>query len=365
MSARGGNESPALPRLLLHGLDSLYVSYFLDTASGAMDWEELAWRKERARNRREELAELILGSERFALMPYGKKPYTYVMGNRAFEVRMAERMQPSHHVQFFSEALWTEGADALHARFGSWCASLDLATIRPEKVARADWAFDYHLPAPDFDIGCFVTRAAKDATHREHGKVQTFRMGQGDVVVRVYDKTAEIEQQSGKSWFFELWGHRDCVWRIEFQVRRARLKEAGIRTLAELHTLQADLLRELATHHTTLRVPSSDSNRARWPLHPLWRRLLDDIDAMPQTGLVRALDPQNELSWRQAKQLKMLYGYLKGLGAVRGLIEERNGPPDLPELIAALPELLAAEHAPALWRADIEQRMTAYRYGKW
>ena len=202
-------------RLLLRGIDSLYVSFYLDTATSSIDWEDLAYRKERVRTEGREFSELPLGSESFALLPYGKKPYRYVLTNRAFEVRLGERMQPACHVQFFSEALWADGPDALETRLRDWCASLGLKHIQREVVSRADWAFDYHLPVIDFDARSFVSRATKDATHREHGKPQTFRMGQGEVVIRVYDKSTEIEQQSGKAWFFDLWGRKDQVWHMD------------------------------------------------------------------------------------------------------------------------------------------------------
>lgn len=352
-------------KLLLRGIDSLYVSFYLDTATCSIDWEDLAYRKERVRTEGNDFAELSLGSESFALLPYGKKPYRYVLTNRAFEVRLGERMQPACHVQFFSEALWSDGPDALETRLRDWCASLGLTHIQREVISRADWAFDYHLPIIDFDASSFVSRATKDATHREHGKPQTFRMGQGEVVVRVYDKSTEIEQQSGKAWFFDLWGRKDQVWRIEFQVRGERLKQAGIRTFADMRDLQHDLLRELAENHTTLRAKTSDSNRSRWPLHPLWQQLSADIARMPQLGMVRAIDPESSLAWRQAKQLKALYGSLKGLSAVRSLITGKDQPIALEEMLRVLPRLLVRDHTDTLWRADIEHRMTAYRYGKW
>lgn len=112
--------------------------------------------------------------------------------------------------------------------------------------------------------------------------MRTVALGTGHTVIRVYDKVAEIGQNSGKAFFFELWGQTDGVWRIEFRLRRERLKRAGIGTLGDIKERQNDVLRELAIHHTTLRAPLPDSNRSRWPLHPLWRRLGRDIAALPQ-----------------------------------------------------------------------------------
>ena len=198
-------------------------------------------------------------------------------------------MYPSCHVQFYSKGLWHLGLDGLADRIDIWRRSLGLVESRPDAVSRVDFAFDFHLPIADLVVDHFVTRASKDATYRQHGQAQTFTFGRGEVVIRIYDKTAEIEQQSGKSWFFGMWGRKDQVWRIEFQIRRERLKQAGIETVADLKDMQNDLLRELATNHTSLRCPNGDSNRSRWPLHPLWQSLLNEIAKQPQTGLVRSI----------------------------------------------------------------------------
>lgn len=363
--ASASAEDSVIPPLLACGLDSLYVSYYLDTATSPLDWDDLAYRKQRARTEAREFSEFELGSESFALMPYGAKPYTFILTNRAFEIRLAERLQPSCYVRFFSEALWSFGLDDVEQRFRRWSTSVGLVWLRPECISRADWAFDYHLPDVDFTAECFVSRATKDATHREHGRPQTIRLGQGDVVIRVYDKSAEIEQASGKAWFHDLWGRATEVWRVEFQVRSDRLKEAGIGTLADLRACQYDLLRELAQSHTTLRLRSQDSNRSRWPLHPLWRKLLMDIATLPQTGLVRAFDPERALRWRMRKQCQSLYGNLKGLAAVESLLNQRREPVSLGRLLEMLPDLLAFEHSDVLWRTDVGNRMTAHRYGKW
>jgi hypothetical protein len=54
----------------------------------------------------------------------------------------------------------------------------------------------------DFDEDSFVSRTHKDSQYRDHGKIQTFTLGQGRHCLRIYDKVAEIEQQSDKVWFF-------------------------------------------------------------------------------------------------------------------------------------------------------------------
>jgi len=354
------------PKLLLSGLDSLYVSYFLDTSAGKLDWDDLAYRKERIRHSRNDVhTEIVCGTERFALLPYGRKPYSYVLTNKSFEIRLAEHMRPNCHVQIFSEALWKSGADFTLARIEEWFRSIKFVHTRPNVVSRADWAFDYHLPFIDFAWDDFVSVAEKENSWRKHRKAETFTFGVGDPVIRVYDKAAEINQESGKTWFHELWARKDKVWRIEFQARRKRLDLAGIDSTADIGCVQGDLLRELAQRHTTLRVPNGDSNRSRWPLHRLWQALLDDIAALPQTGLVRDLDPLAPIDWRLHQLTKSLYGTLKAIAALRQIKSDAPEPLSLDNLLVLLSKILPSHHDAVVWKQEVARRVADYGLGRW
>jgi hypothetical protein len=355
-----------VPRLLLQGLDSLYVSYFFDMKTGGLDWDDLSYRKERLKQSRAAgFSKIVLGSETFALLPNGKKPYSYIVTAKPFKIYLSENLQPGCHVQFSSEGLWQTGAQGLLNRIEAWASSLGFRSTRPNVVARADWAFDYHVPEVDFTRDHFVSRAIKNATWRERQTDQTFSFGAKDVLIRIYDKVAEIAQQSGKAWFYPLWGQTTDVWRIEFQVRRERLKQAAIGSTEELLALQNDLLRELAGNHTTLRRPASDTNRSRWPMHPLWLALQGDIAALPQTGLVRHIDPQMPLDWRLYQQCKSLVGSLKGIAAVTALKAGSTEAPELNHLLGLLPDLLSPHHEEHTWTHDVEQRIAAHGLGQW
>ncbi|MBB3065771.1 hypothetical protein [Limibacillus halophilus] len=354
------------PRLLLSGIDSLYVSYFVSMGESWLDFDELAYQQQRLKeSRRDEVAKITIGGESFALMPYGLHPYRYVLVNEDFEIRLTEKMQPSCHVRFSSKGLWSHGYAALLARLNAWLEAINGALYRPSSVSRIDWSFDYDLPLVDFAADHFVTRASKDAIYREHGLVQTLTFGRGEVVVRLYDKSAEIEQESGKVFFHQLWGQKENVWRVEFQIRRERLAPGGITNPTEIGIHQGDILRELANSHTTLRKPSGDSNRSRWPLHPLWQGLLQDISALDQTGLIREIDRQAPLNWRLFQQTKSLHGGLKGLAAVLGLLKGATAPLTIEEVHAELLSHLKLHHDPYTWEQDVAARITKYSYGLW
>ncbi len=354
-----------LPRLLIHGLDSFYVCYYFDLASSKLDFDELEYLKQLAKDREADKAHIEIGRERFQVMPSGQKFYKCVLVNRDFKIALAEHMHPSVKVQFFSEALWRDGARALHERIIEFAKAIGAATLKPEQIVRADWAFDFDLAAIDFDEDDFVSRAIKNNKWRKGHAVQTFGFGVGEIVARIYDKVAEIDNASGKAWFHDLWGQKENVWRVEFQVRGERLRQAGIRTIDDLEDLQGDLLKQLALAHTSLRRPNGDSNRARWPLHPLWQSLVAAIDAMPQLGLCRHYDPANSLEYRYRKMSQSLYGSLKGLGALSHLMAPSKGIPTFEEILKQLPKATDPFHSDSIWQAALEERLRKHRAGQW
>lgn len=349
-------------RLLLRGIDSLYVSFYLDGLG--FDWEELDYRKALIGQDRSQYGKIELGGREWALSPGGKFPYRYVLSDACYEIRLTDKMQPSCHVQFSSRGLWTVGLPKLIEDLLAWFDAVGTHQIRPNAVSRADFAFDFHLPVVDFTTESFVTRLTKDAVWREHGAQQSFQLGQGDVVVRLYDKVAEINQASGKLWFYELWKQQQDVWRIEFQVRRQELKKRGIKTLDDLKDHQGDLLRELCTRHTTLRVPTGDRNRARWPLHPLWTALQAVVEQDDQLGLIEAIDPSAMLNHSAMHQARSLYGQLKGLASVLSLQANLDEALPIEKVLARLPKLFKWHHHPDLWKSDVEERMDARRLGR-
>jgi len=192
-----------------------------------------------------------------------KSGYPFLIENEAFSIQFGEFNKPSFFVTFRSIALWHSSAQGLHERLLTWAASVGLRAYQPEKLSRVDFTFDYHLPLIDFDEDNFVSSFAKDNQHRKHGKVQTFRLGEGNLVLRIYNKCDEITEKSSKTWFYDLWGIDKEVWRIEWQTRKDWLRLVGIQTFEDLKERQGDLLRVLVNDHTTLRIKAEDSNRSR------------------------------------------------------------------------------------------------------
>jgi len=354
-------------RLLLHGIDTLQCAYYLYPADpGKLDFESLRVMKEDLREAKvKEPAKVVLGEKTFLLHPFGTSSgYPFLMSDEDFKVEFGESNSPSFFVTFRSQALWRESAYSLHQKFLDWSESVGLAPLRPERISRIDCCFDYHLPTVDFETDHFVSRFSKDAVYREDGKVQTFSFGRGDVVLRVYDKVAEIRQQSNKVWFHTLWEMDQDVWRIEWQVRKPILRQFGIVTFEDLKRFQPDLLRYLAEDHTSLRVPDGDTNRSRWPLHPLWADLRESVGQMDLLGVCRINGKEAALEERMVRMAIAVYGYAKRAAAIQCVKKNKEVIP-LDEALDSLRNRIAVFHHHFNWSIDVKKRIESIEGGEW
>jgi hypothetical protein len=227
-----------------------------------------------------------------------------------------------------------------------------------------DFSFDYHLPELDFDESNFVSRSVKDSKYRENGKLQSLCFGKDNVVMRFYDKIAEIDQQSSKVWFYELWGQDRDVWRIEWQVRKDKLRDFGIRTFHDLDEFKGDLLKYLGSEHDTLRVKTEDTNSSRWPFHPLWQDLLDQIQKLGVFGASNIDFMSCVLEEREERIAIAVYGYLKRVAAIKR-VQEKSDRVRLIEAFDRLRCKIFELHEPFSWELDVKKRAKQIELGKW
>jgi hypothetical protein len=359
--------SALAPRFLISGLDTVQAAYYLRPTNGStFSFESLLITKERLRADKVREGEPVsIGDWSFILQPYGSSSgYPLVLKNPQFTVECGEYNTPGFFVTFRSEALWQQGAKALHEHFLTWARSVGLVAVKVESLSRVDFAFDYLLPVVDFTEDSVVSLSSKDSQHRENGALQTLTFGRGDIVLRIYDKVAEIAQQSDKVWFFQLWGETEKVWRMEWQVRKDALQRFGLRTFEDLFAGQGDLLRYLATEHESIRVSNADSNRSRWPLHPLWRDLLAQIESFDSQGTYRSIDPQAALDERLLRMAISVYGYLKRIAAITGM-QHAEDFVSLPTAQERMEQLVYRVHSPGAWRLDVQAKRDQMQLGNW
>ena len=352
---------------LLSGLDTVECAYYLRPAAHCtLDFGQLGIEKEVLRqSKKREPKKIEIGGIDFFLQPYGSgSGYPFVIENEAMTIEFGEFNEPSFFVTYRSIALWHQGAAALHQQFIDWSERLGFIAAKDESLSRVDFTFDYLLPGIDFTEDDFVSLSAKDSQHRKDRQVQTFSFGKGDVMLRVYNKVAEITEKSQKTWFFNLWGGvTENVWRIEWQVRKDVLRRFGLRSFTDLFEGQGDILRYLAQEHTTLRVPNEDSNRSRWALHLLWQSLQAHIGTLQAQGVYREFDTQEMLNARLMRIAVSVQGYLKRIAALEcirlGLPMQTNQ-----EALRRLQGLLSEVHDPLTWKTDVQKRIDAIKLGQ-
>lgn len=352
---------------LIQGFDTIECAYYMTRMDGAsLDFEAIAVQKEElSRSKSKSGAKIRLGSEEFLLASHGTSSgYPYLIENEAFIIQFGEFNRPNFFVKYRSIALWHHGAQALHDRFIAWAASVGLIPYQPERLSRVDFAFDYQIPLIDFDEDNFVSQSRKDNQHRSNGKIQGFKFGVDQIVLRVYNKSDEINEKSHKTWFFDIWGVDQDVWRVEWQVRKNVMRFIGLESFADLVELQGDLLRQLVKDHTTLRLQAKDTNRSRWPLHPLWQDLTDRVNQMDGLGVIRELDEKALLEERLTRIAISVYGYVKRVAAIDSLYTGADKS-YMDEAFTHLQNRVSELHDPLTWQQDVDRRVKEMKLGEW
>jgi hypothetical protein len=352
----------------LHGFDTIQCAYYMEPSINAsIDFQLLASIKESIRHSKNKSPRpILLGNTEFLLHSSGSSSgYPFIISNAFFKIELGEFNTPNFFVTFPSKALWQDSPYNLHKKFINWASSVGYEQYISESLSRADYCFDYKLEELDFNEDSFVSRAAKDSKHRENGKAQTFTFGKDDIVLRVYDKVAEIEQQSDKTWFFILWGEDGHIWRIEWQIRKDILKTFGIVTFQDLKERIGNLLQYLAEDHDTLRIQTEDSNRSRWPLHPLWADLQENIKNLTALEVCEVYGQTASLEERMMQIIISMYGYLKRLAAIR-CIREKQSKISLDATVSYMNQLITNKlHENLSWQMDIEKRVKEMQLGEW
>jgi hypothetical protein len=165
------------------------------------------------------------------------------------------------------------------------------------------------------DLPRFVTRARRrrawpgePQVHTDGYQLSGYTFGSGHLLCRIYDKT-RLLRKVGETWLREIWEDLDPdrpVWRVEFQFRRGVIRELSIdgehpHSVADALAVRQALW-EYGTEWLSLRDPSADTNRSRWPVAPLWEQLRGVTIGSPFSDLVRK-------RVAEADRLRLLQGF--------------------------------------------------------
>lgn len=286
-TSRGVVKSKLATKALACGLDSLVIGFGVNEYESSEEWKSLIDGKSEARGTMfgGRMVPVSFWGKDFAVSARGSKGYEWVLNNGDVSILIAKEARggtiyPEVYVTFRSEYLWRLGSVGAYREVYNWLSSwLSLAY---DKVSRADLAVDLDMPLPDIDIFKEVVSQSRNrnvysevVVYGADRRITNYKFGSGALQARFYDKSYEVIKLDKKFiypvWESNGWDGVSPVSRLEFQVRRDKLKEFGADTFYELRKSEADMWRYFTTKGLRICERGSDNNVSRWKDKSYWR----------------------------------------------------------------------------------------------
>ncbi len=294
-------EFPA--RVLLVGIDTVSEAFNVRLKPGVAEYLETQDAQARAIDWNGPQSFLL--GDMTAIMQAPRKGLRYRIQLDGFTMEVRHIPEWAVSIKYSSSGLWQSGADLLRNNAidllrkiavipqdkdeaeGDYGVLVEAAPKRWQRLSEIHVAVDLRSEyltgemVPGFDANFVCHGGVKRFPVNVDTRSETISVGsKSSVQVQIYDKGREIREASGKSWFRELWERSgvaitsfDDIWRVETRLVGDWLKDRGCFTWDDFHENAAMLLSD-ALNTRRLCEPTGDSNRARWPLHWLWRLVL-------------------------------------------------------------------------------------------
>lgn len=289
-----------------------------------------------------------------------------------------------------SRFLATQGLGRAKAHIEDWMAAFGMR-FGPSDVSFARVDFCVDILAPDFNLipDQFVMHSSTGrrdyiapdpmTVHVRSGRVTSVTVGSTrNRQVIIYDKRAEVIARN-KAYWWSIWNHtvqrgpasylsRDghaplsrklalCpdpeqaagnrVWRVEIRAGKDLMKDRwDIRTWEDLFNRYGDLFREAGEVVRYTDPASGDTNRARWPNHPLWEVAVaeanDDL-----TDMRSGADPNPMKQVQREDHIGLLIRNMTGtaisVAALQGVRGVDGLPAALDRIITVMQDRIAAD----------------------
>ena len=275
---------------LASGIDALYLSGRTDVPI------EFIRRLVRAREEAEEReieAPLRVGDAELRVQGFSFGRYLYrldhehgVVGVSPSSKLPALRIQP--RARFIHGVGARKAVEWFREQLEAECDAIELTTSR----------LDLHADFQGWGL-CgedrinFLCRAGDRVTYETGDLLTGFvfgRRGTNTISARIYDKTAEL-RKTGAAYWEDIWGEKfdpnQAVLRVEFEFRRQAMAEFGISSPEDAIDATGALWTYATDQWLTLRSPTADTTRSRWPIAPEWDRVRRASIADSEFGLER------------------------------------------------------------------------------
>ncbi|MGB2831498.1 MAG: replication initiation factor [Methylotenera sp.] len=296
-------NNPKYYQPLRWGVDSLYVSFtgelHLEYESKLEKLKKLAQADLLAE---QALSQIKLNNHLFEVKDKGTGMFPFTIVDNCFRINLSRRRaksMPMAYVKISSEYLTHKPVLEIISDLTLVLSELGVIEYQP-KVSRIDLFVDFASTEnmESWHREAWVTRSEKINQYAVKSEFSGWSIGMGSgMAARLYNKLLEI-LTSDKGYLVPLWNEAGWdgetpIWRLEFELKRDILSQFDVQafntTLANLNGLWS----YATTEWLRLTLPNDDdTNRSRWPIHPLWA-YLSSVDFETSGGaLSREFSPQ-------------------------------------------------------------------------
>ena len=278
---------------LWSGIDTIKVGYHVQWPdTHALDTLE----QQQAEAREGNDQYRTIGHHQWETLPYGRKKYRYGIHQNQLKIFFSREPYSEHTPNVMVEALPETITQTTLADFDKdiidTIESMG-ATVQLNRCSELHLTVDIHSPVPFSHLWFYDTdhkqkwislsrMIAPDEIENKEFRItpryigtrltgMSFGLG-GACMCRIYDKTHELKIRPNKSWEQGLWKNplAENVIRVEFQMRRERIKDYGVNNILKLDKLIPAIWADLTTRWLTLTEDNPTGRNREATPSPFW-----------------------------------------------------------------------------------------------
>lgn len=269
---------------------------------------------------------IIINNMTFQLLPNGSQGYTYILQNKLYEVKIAQKRAKLENfypiqIRIKSENLWSNGLINSWSIIYNWIVE-NFGNIIRHKVCRLDLCC--HIADVDFITdynevykGKFKKKELFYSGNKPNAITFGSRKNKG-IYCRIYNKTLEIQETKNKSWFNEIWKRNNMninnVWNVEFELKGDILREFNLLEVKDIYNHLQDLWTYCTTKHL-IKVERVNTRIERCPVSTDWKEIQTAYDKFNSVGLI---ERRKQVDIEANTLIPTIIGYITSYSARKG-----------------------------------------------
>lgn len=350
--------------------------------------------KQKAEEQNAPLA-VTYGGNGFDLLPHGGNGYRFILKGGSLGVHwFIKKPNPRDpwgiRISVGSTFLATQGLGVVRVYIERTLARLGIEFEADQvSIGRADFCIDvlapnFELIPENFVIHSHTNRTDYSAANDDFkscgksGRFTSVTIGKtpGRQII-VYDKRREVIDRNKAIWW-DIWNanlkqtenapispedRSVNVFRIEIRAGKNLLKDRwNIRTWAEFDQFFGDVVAEALDRIRYCTPLAGDTNRARWPLHEIWKLAASVADA--DLSEMRTYLPPDQIKFvERNEQINLIFGQVLG-GAITLAALEDTKNDTLPDWLGSLADRFAntVRAEPERYQNKLKAAANRYRF---